>query len=157
MRSTIPLGISQIKLRSNITCRKANITEKTTSRNLSFFLESRTIEIFIIFVDMQTSFARYIYFVNSICSRFAQPRYDINLVAIRQHIKCVSTYRVCKTYRKSYKRFISMKKRHFSLSKNVFFSGTPDAIRTHDLQSRSLTLYPTELQAHIFIYAGRSF
>ena len=27
--------------------------------------------------------------------------------------------------------------------------GTPDAIRTHDLQSRSLTLYPTELQAHI--------
>ena len=27
--------------------------------------------------------------------------------------------------------------------------GTPDAIRTHDLQSRSLTLYPTELRAHI--------
>ena len=27
--------------------------------------------------------------------------------------------------------------------------GTPDAIRTHDLQSRSLTLYPAELQAHI--------
>ena len=26
--------------------------------------------------------------------------------------------------------------------------GTPDAIRTHDLQSRSLTLYPTELRAH---------
>ena len=26
--------------------------------------------------------------------------------------------------------------------------GTPDAIRTHDLQSRSLTLYPAELQAH---------
>ena len=25
----------------------------------------------------------------------------------------------------------------------------PDAIRTHDLQSRSLTLYPTELRAHI--------
>ena len=24
----------------------------------------------------------------------------------------------------------------------------PDAIRTHDLQSRSLTLYPTELRAH---------
>ena len=29
------------------------------------------------------------------------------------------------------------------------FFGTPDAIRTHDLQSRSLTLYPTELQAHM--------
>ena len=28
------------------------------------------------------------------------------------------------------------------------FCGTPDAIRTHDLQSRSLTLYPAELRAH---------
>ena len=28
-------------------------------------------------------------------------------------------------------------------------AGTPDAIRTHDLQSRSLTLYPAELQAHM--------
>lgn len=28
--------------------------------------------------------------------------------------------------------------------------GMPDAIRTHDLQSRSLTLYPAELRAHIF-------
>lgn len=27
---------------------------------------------------------------------------------------------------------------------------TPDAIRTHDLQSRSLTLYPAELQAHLY-------
>ena len=27
--------------------------------------------------------------------------------------------------------------------------GAPPAIRTHDLQSRSLTLYPTELRAHI--------
>ena len=27
--------------------------------------------------------------------------------------------------------------------------GTPDAIRTHDLQSRSLTLYPAELRARI--------
>ena len=27
----------------------------------------------------------------------------------------------------------------------------PDAIRTHDLQSRSLTLYPTELRAHIHL------
>ena len=27
--------------------------------------------------------------------------------------------------------------------------GMPDAIRTHGLQSRSLTLYPTELRAHI--------
>ena len=31
--------------------------------------------------------------------------------------------------------------------------GTPDAIRTHDLQSRSLTLYPAELRARMqFIY-----
>ena len=30
-----------------------------------------------------------------------------------------------------------------------FLFGMPDAIRTHDLQSRSLTLYPTELRAHI--------
>ena len=29
------------------------------------------------------------------------------------------------------------------------FLGTPDAIRTHDLQSRSLTLYPTELRAQM--------
>ncbi len=36
--------------------------------------------------------------------------------------------------------------------KGVAFSmfGTPDAIRTHDLQSRSLTLYPAELQALIY-------
>ena len=27
--------------------------------------------------------------------------------------------------------------------------GTPDGIRTHDLQSRSLTLYPAELRAHL--------
>ena len=30
-----------------------------------------------------------------------------------------------------------------------FYCGMPDAIRTHDLQSRSLTLYPAELRAHI--------
>ena len=36
--------------------------------------------------------------------------------------------------------------------------GTPDAIRTHDLQSRSLTLYPTELQAHIkYLYIIQHF
>ena len=29
-------------------------------------------------------------------------------------------------------------------------SGTPGAIRTHDLQSRSLTLYPAELRAHFY-------
>ena len=29
------------------------------------------------------------------------------------------------------------------------YSGTPDAIRTHGLQSRSLSLYPAELRAHI--------
>ena len=36
-----------------------------------------------------------------------------------------------------------------SESDRMSFFGTPDAIRTHDLQSRSLTLYPAELQAHI--------
>ena len=29
--------------------------------------------------------------------------------------------------------------------------GTPDAIRTHDPQSRSLVLYPAELQAHVVL------
>lgn len=29
--------------------------------------------------------------------------------------------------------------------------GTPGAIRTHGLQSRSLTLYPTELRAHVHL------
>ncbi len=33
--------------------------------------------------------------------------------------------------------------------------GTADGIRTHDLQSRSLALYPAELQPHI--YRTRSF
>ena len=41
----------------------------------------------IFFVDMQTPFARYIHYVNSICFRYAQTRYDINLVAERQHIE----------------------------------------------------------------------
>ena len=29
--------------------------------------------------------------------------------------------------------------------------GTADGIRTHDLQSRSLALYPAELQPHIYM------
>ncbi len=36
--------------------------------------------------------------------------------------------------------------------KNLQKVGMPDAIRTHDLQSRSLTLYPAELRAHIHIH-----
>ena len=32
------------------------------------------------------------------------------------------------------------------------FSGEPDAIRTHGLQSRSLSLYPAELRAHIKLF-----
>ena len=32
---------------------------------------------------------------------------------------------------------------------NTSFFGTADGIRTHDLQSRSLALYPAELQPHI--------
>ena len=38
---------------------------------------------------------------------------------------------------------------HVLVDKRGFFSGTPDGIRTHDLQSRSLTLYPAELRAHL--------
>ncbi len=34
--------------------------------------------------------------------------------------------------------------------------GTPDAIRTHDLQSRSLTLYPAELQAYFYPFLNLS-
>ncbi len=36
-----------------------------------------------------------------------------------------------------------------SIDNTGFFNGTPDGIRTHDLQSRSLTLYPAELRAHL--------
>ena len=32
------------------------------------------------------------------------------------------------------------------------FFGTADGIRTHDLQSRSLALYPAELQPHIRLF-----
>ena len=35
-------------------------------------------------------------------------------------------------------------------NRKCFFHGTPDWNRTSDLQSRSLTLYPTELQAQLF-------
>ena len=41
-----------------------------------------------------------------------------------------------------------IKKPPLSANKSDFFRGMPDAIRTHDLQSRSLTLYPAELRAH---------
>ena len=40
-----------------------------------------------------------------------------------------------------------MKKALKPLRFKAFPIGTPDAIRTHDLQSRSLTLYPAELRA----------
>ena len=40
-------------------------------------------------------------------------------------------------------------------SKLSTISGLPDGIRTHDLQSRSLTLYPAELQAHIIRIIAR--
>ena len=36
-----------------------------------------------------------------------------------------------------------------TLGVQSFSFGTPDWIRTSDLQSRSLTLYPTELRAHM--------
>ena len=76
---------------------------------------------------MQTSFARYFHY-RKIDMFFAllKTRYDINLVAERQHIECTSTYRVCKTYRKSRKRFISMKKRLVETSR-FFWSGRRDS------------------------------
>ncbi len=44
----------------------------------------------------------------------------------------------------------------FSVNRR-FFLGTADGIRTHDLQSRSLALYPAELQPHVkeLALAGR--
>ena len=41
--------------------------------------------------------------------------------------------------------------RKIGTEQGPFRRGMPDAIRTHDLQSRSLTLYPAELRAHILI------
>ena len=41
------------------------------------------------------------------------------------------------------------------VDKRGFFRGMPDGIRTHDLQSRSLTLYPAELRAHIIRIIAR--
>ena len=41
------------------------------------------------------------------------------------------------------------------VDKSGYFYGTADGIRTHDLQSRSLALYPAELQPHISINARR--
>ena len=41
------------------------------------------------------------------------------------------------------------------VDKSSFFRGMPDGIRTHDLQSRSLTLYPAELRAHIIRIIAR--
>ena len=49
---------------------------------------------------------------------------------------------------------LGSKKKELLVNKSSFFFGTPDAIRTHDLQSRSLTLYPAELQAHIAFGCG---
>ena len=72
---------------------------------------------------MQTPFARYFCF-RKIDMFFAllKTRYDINLVAERQHIECKAHIESFMTYRKSCKEFISMKKDIF-LSKNVFFLG----------------------------------
>ncbi len=69
-------------------------------------------------------------FVKSICSRFAQTRYDINLVA-KGNISSASAHiESFMTYRKSRQRFISLKKRQISLSKSVFFSGAAGRGRT---------------------------
>ncbi len=97
-----------------------------------------------------TVFCRYaifdcsIFFYHKIDMFFVslKTRYDINLVAARQHIECVSTYRVCKTYRKSRTRFISTKKRQISLSKSVFFSGGRGWIRTTEVTDNRFTVCP---------------
>ena len=36
-----------------------------------------------------------------------------------------------------------------------FSGGTPGAIRTHGLQSRSLSLYPSELRAHVALRVAK--
>ena len=62
---------------------------------------------------MQTPFARYFCFRKiDMFSGRSKPlpyktRYDINLVAERQHIECKAHIESFTTYRKSYKRFIS--------------------------------------------------
>ena len=40
-------------------------------------------------------------------------------------------------------------KKNVGTKRTLLRRGTPDGIRTHDLQSRSLTLYPAELRARI--------
>ena len=42
-------------------------------------------------------------------------------------------------------------KAKIGMEQSPFRRGAPDEIRTHDLPSRRLTLYPAELQAHINI------
>ena len=42
-------------------------------------------------------------------------------------------------------------KKHRRFSRNSGVFGTPGAIRTHGLWSRSPTLYPAELRAHISV------
>ena len=54
------------------------------------------------------------------------------------------------------KAFWQRKKVVDFLSKSTTLFGTPDGIRTHDLQSRSLTLYPAELRAHLPIYYSKT-
>jgi hypothetical protein len=50
-------------------------------------------------------------------------------------------------FRREHKTIIK-KKAPNAICVSRLSTGTPDAIRTHDLQSRSLTLYPAELRAH---------
>ena len=45
-------------------------------------------------------------------------------------------------------RIAGFKKKEKPSQEGLFFYGTPDAIRTHGLWSRSPTLYPAELRAH---------
>ena len=90
----------------------------------------------------------------SICSRFAQTRYDINLVAVRQHIECVSTYRVIYDISKiSQEIYIDEKKTFFFVEKCLFFWQREKDSNPHK-QSQSLSCYPytISLSADIIIH-----
>ena len=74
-------------------------------------------------------------------------------IALRKNISILaqflfSQYFVCKCH--SERSEESQNKKRDLQKANPFLFGVPDWSRTSGLQSRSLTLYPTELQAQIY-------
>ena len=70
-------------------------------------------------------------------------------VSLPQKLHCTAILQ-CEAFFTVPKGTLSLKKALLHpADKRVLFRGMPDGIRTHDLQSRSLTLYPAELRAHI--------